>query len=258
MQYTHEHPSPEYLKNIELGKAFHRRSKTWRGPHIFQQYPILRVLCQQYGTQSILDYGCGKGEHIARTDIRLLNCKSDTEKHIYPSWKEALGVDDYFLYDPCVPQYADLPNRMFDGIVSVDVFQYITQDDVPWILNLMFSRARQWVFSSFGFFAGTKSYEDGSDAHRIYRNAQWWIEQWYVTGLRYPQIYWSFRLEIEQPPITHRYFTGHGDIVEEKPGYWPVWKPQQLQDLSKKQREELEMIAKKDQEPIDLEKIKRA
>lgn len=255
MVYSRQNPSPEYLKNVELGKQYHRTHKTWNGKHSLQQFPILRQLCKDYQTKNILDVGSGKNQHLSATNIRLLNTKDDEEKTIYPSWQEALGVSEIFPYDPCISGHDILPDRRFDGVMSVDVLHYISKDDISWFIDMMFSFAQQWVFSLFALYPGTKTLADGTEAHKTFETVGWWVEKWYEVGLKYPNISWFIRIEPSSPPISHRYFVGQGKSVEEKTAPWKIWKPQQLIDLTKKQREELEIAAKKDQEVFDLNEI---
>lgn len=251
MEYTRENPSPEYIKDIQLGTEYHRTHKTYRGNHAFQQYPILRQLCRKYNTKGIWDVGSGKGHHALAKDIRLLNTKNDEEKTIYPSWREALGVDEIYLWDPCVPGYDILPDRQFDGVMSVDVLHYLDKKNLPWFIDMMFSFAKQWVYSSFALYPGTKTYSDGREAHRTFETVEWWVNIFHETAKKYDNTAWEIRIEPKSPPICHRRFRGQGDFREEAPGWWKIFKPEQLKTLTKKQQEELIILAQEEKTPID-------
>jgi hypothetical protein len=69
--YTREHPSPEYIEAVRLGKLYHATHKTFSGRHIFQSFPILRELCQKYQTKSIFDYGIGKAQNLTYGEAGL-------------------------------------------------------------------------------------------------------------------------------------------------------------------------------------------
>ena len=253
-EYTRGHPSPEYIEAVRLGRHYHETKKVFTGRHCFQQYPILRQLCLQHNTTSILDWGAGRGHQLTYRDIRLLNHKDDEEKHVYDSWQSALGVDEYVLYDPCVPQFEKLPpaDRSFGGVFSVDVLNYIPQPDLgDWVLDTMFSYATQWVFSSFALYPGKKVLADGSLGHKTIGSMESWLALWNEAGKKRPSVEWHVRIEADVPPLTHRYFAGQGGTFEERERFFKVWKPDQLKTLTKKQREELEMIAKSQRSPID-------
>ncbi len=252
MTYTYEHPSPEYHVALELGKQFQRENKTFTGKHCFQQFPILRHLIQEYQTRDLIDFGCGKLSQFSERDIRLLNKKGDTEKQIYPSWKEALGVDDIYPYDPCIPATEKLPSRQYGGLYSTDVVEHIPPADLSdWVIPQMFSLVTQWVFCSAGAYPGKKKLADGSLAHKCIESVDWWVAVFSETAKQYPSIFWELRYEPDVPPISHRRFHGKGEWWEETEGYWQVWKPSQLEALTPKQREELEMLAQSQRGPID-------
>lgn len=251
MEYTYENPSPEYKVALELGKQFQRDRKVFTGKHSYQSYAILRQLCETYGSRDILDYGSGKNFHLEATNIRLLVNKENDVKQIFPSWKEALGVQEIFPYDPCVVGHDVLPDRKFDGVMSVDVLQYICSEDLPWVLDKIFSLANQWVYAVFPLYDGKKQLADGSRAHKSICSLEWWLDLWVQTAEKYPDLTWETRVEIAQPPISHRRFAGKGKNWEEKVGWWRVFKPDQLETLTKKQQEELIMLAQVQKSPMN-------
>lgn len=249
--YTRENPSPEYIKAVRLGREYHATKKVWTGKHILQQYPLLRKFIADTGAKTFWDFGSGKNFHLRLRNIRLLNNKNDEEKTIYPSWIEALGAEQYVTYDPCVLGNDTLPTGKYDGVFSCDVLHYITSQDINWVLDLMFSHANKFVFSSFALYEGKKRFSDGSLAHKSLRNIEWWLEQWSRVGQQHPDVQWWTRIEIDVPPLSHRLFHGMGERFQEEGGLWKIWKPEQLQLLTKKQREELEIIAQSQKHPID-------
>lgn len=250
-EYTRDHPSPEYIEAVRLGRHYHETKKVFTGKHSYQSYAILRKLCQTHGTKDILDWGSGKNVHLQATDIRLLINRDDEVKQVFSSWKSALGVDDIFPYDPCVAGHDVLPDRTFGGVMSVDVLQYIpTVDLTSWVLDTMFSFASQWVYAVFPLYNGKKVLADGSNAHKTIQGLEWWVDLWVKTGRKYPDIVWETRMEIAQPPISHRRFCGKGEVWQEAAPWWRIWKPNQLLELTKKQREEMEMIARSQHTPI--------
>ena len=251
MVYTYENPSPEYKIALELGKQFQRENKTFTGRHCFQSFPLFKALIAKHNSRTLLDFGCGKGEQLTYKDIRLLDHKDRDEKTIYPSWQTALGVGEYYMYDPCVPQYEKLPTKKYDCTICTDVLEHITTQDMPWVLDQMFSLTNQWVYASIALFLGKKILADGSYAHKAQLSLEEWVKLWWETGRRYPHVEWHTRIEVDVPPITHRYFTGQGEEWEEGERFWKIWKPSQLEALTEKQRIEMEQAARAQRAPLD-------
>lgn len=252
MKYSCQNPSPEYIEAVELGKEFHRTHKTFTGKRCFQQFPILQQLVKNYNTKDAIDFGAGKLRQFSEKDIRLLNKKGDGEKQVYPSWQEALGLAEIYPYDPCIPEINTLPARQYGGLYSTDVVEHIPPQDLSdWVISLMFSLVTQWVFCSAGSYPGKKTLADGSLAHKALCPAEWWIGTFYETAKQYPSIFWELRFEQAESPLTHRRFHGQGEWWEECEGYWNIWKPDQLETLTPKQRVELEMIASSQRKPIN-------
>lgn len=252
MKYTRSHPSPEYVKAVELSADFHRRSKTFTGRHSYQSFPLFRKLIKEHNTHALVDWGCGKGEQLIYRDIRLLNTKTDTVKTVYPTWQEALGVDKIYMYDPCVQQYEKLPDHPYDALICTDVLEHIPPPDLTdWVVDQMFSYTIQWLYASIACFPGKKTLADGSLAHKAIMPFEWWVELYHEVGKRYPSTEWHLRLEVDVSPITHRYFYGKGELWEEREGFWPIFKPAQLETLTLKQQEEMIQAARAQRHAID-------
>jgi hypothetical protein len=250
--YTCDNPSPEYVEAVRLGIEFQQRSKVFTGRHCWQSYPILRQLMRDHNSKTVLDFGAGKLEQFTYRDILLLNHKDDEEKTVYPTWQEALGAEEICPYDPCILEIATLPHKQFDGIYTTDVLEHIPPADLAdWVVPLLFSYARHWVYASVASYPGKKRLSDGSLAHKAIQPLEWWLGSWTETAKRYPSITWELRYEPDVPPITHRRFHGKGEWWAEAEGWWRVWKPQQLTYLTSKEREELEMFAKSQNHPVD-------
>jgi hypothetical protein len=207
-----------------MARAYHA-GKTFTGRHVYQSFPRLRQLVQEYQASSLLDYGCGKGQQMTERDITLLKAKDDTTKTIYPTWKEALGVQEYAGYDPACPPFDTLPTGQYDGVLSVDTLMYVPVDDVPWVLREVFSFARSFVFLSIACYPARKKYADGSNVNRTIANFQWWVNRVAAAGNDFPGVFWDVRLESEADPMTHRRFAGQGLRWGTREIWWPTIKP---------------------------------
>ena len=73
----------------------------------YKAYRIVDKFFKDYQPTSVLDFGCGKGALIA--SVRELNPGIVSEG-----------------YDPGNPEFARLPDRTFDAIVSTDALEHIS------------------------------------------------------------------------------------------------------------------------------------
>ena len=93
---------------IEEYKKFHaEKNQHYPGDNLKPQLHHIVDLVQDTKSETLLDYGCGKGLQ-------------------YSQWKhhEEIGVMPE-LYDPGVPEYEVLPDGPFDGVYSTDVMEHI-------------------------------------------------------------------------------------------------------------------------------------
>jgi len=93
---------------------------------------------------TVLDYGCGKGEYIRDQ-----------------TW-DVPGVALVTGYDPAVSVWATPPQGTFDYVVTKDVLEHLTPEDIDWVLEEMFSLAQRKVWVIVGTYARGKPFPDGS------------------------------------------------------------------------------------------------
>ena len=91
---------------IEQYKQYHAEQNTnYPGNNLKPQLHHIKDLVLDTKAETLLDYGCGKGLQ-------------------YTKWKhhEDLGIMPA-LYDPAVPEYENLPDGPFHGVLSTDVLE---------------------------------------------------------------------------------------------------------------------------------------
>lgn len=121
---------------------------------------VVLQMAHAIGTQSILDYGCGKG-YLAKAIP-------------FPIWE----------YDPAVPGKQESP-RPADLVVCTDVLEHIEPDN----LRAVLADLRRCVLKV-GFFVihmgpASKTLADGRNTHLIQRGPDWWTRQlsrYFVVG----------------------------------------------------------------------------
>ncbi len=120
----------------------------------FRHADQVMVLRDSYDANTVLDYGCGKG-----------------------MLKKSLGDPNWMSeYDPAVPGKETLPGRA-DIVVATDVLEHIERDLID---NVLFQIARIADKAAFLVIAtrpAGKTLSDGTNAHKIIEDADWWRQK---------------------------------------------------------------------------------
>ncbi len=88
---------------------------------------------------------------------------------------EALGVSRIEGYDPAVVDYATPPVGTFDGVYSTDCLEHIAEEDLPWIIEEIFSYATKFVFLTVATVPAKKNLPNGENAHVTLHTPEWWM-----------------------------------------------------------------------------------
>ncbi len=170
--------SPHYQKLIDLHAQLHRDGfngqageNVFAGNSLLRHIPAIRKLAIATHAKTLLDYGSGKGAPYFRPGF----FKDPTGK--YATALEAMGLQSVRCYDPGVPEFSQLPDGPFDGVVCTDVMEHVHEADVPTVLGEIFERAERFVFMNIASFRASKSLPDGSNAHATVRPISWWRNQ---------------------------------------------------------------------------------
>ena len=106
--------------------------------------------------ETLLDFGCGKADAYDNND-----------------WGWPMPT----LYDPAIPEYAELPSGPFDGVYSTDVLEHIPEEQLPEVIEQIFSRAERFVYLGIANNEAKAVLSDGSNAHVTRRDVDWWTIQ---------------------------------------------------------------------------------
>lgn len=129
----------------------------------------IKLLVMEYGTKSILDYGCGKAWCYERIKVQ--------------DWWGVMPT----LYDPGLSRYATKPAGTFGGVICSDVMEHLAEDDVGHYLREI------WDYTAFGGWCvmsiccrpANSILPDGRNAHQTVKPEAWWRERIgavFVTG----------------------------------------------------------------------------
>jgi 2-polyprenyl-3-methyl-5-hydroxy-6-metoxy-1,4-benzoquinol methylase len=99
--------------------------------------------------ETLLDYGCGKGE---------------LGKHL-----------SAVSYDPCVPEFTERPNAHFDLVACCDVLEHVEPELLDNVLRDIKSYAKRGIYFIISTKLAKKRLADGRNAHLIVKNKDWWL-----------------------------------------------------------------------------------
>ncbi len=140
--------SEEYRK---LNAELHERNPTY-GTTAHSWVGNVREFARQTGCDSILDYGCGKGQ------LRKLLPEYDVRE-----------------YDPAIEKHAADPEPA-DMLVCIDVMEHIEPECLDDVLEHMSSKTLKNAFITISLLPAQKTLEDGRNAHILLKPYIWWLE----------------------------------------------------------------------------------
>lgn len=89
----------------------------------------------------------------------------------------------------------DLPLQRFDGIVCSGVLEYLPDEDVPWVVDLLFRHSNQFLYVTAAHYPQMRVLPDGTHLHHRLRDRSWWSAQFEAVSARYPAIDWQLALQ---------------------------------------------------------------
>lgn len=198
MLYSRTNPSPRYLSLLTQYRSLHTEGekhlglppeKTFPGLSLPAQASKIKSLIDRTGAETILDYGSGKGAQYNPLTIRI---ESDRE---WPSIIDYWDIDEVHCYDPCYEPYSTLPQGKFDGVIATDVLEHCPEEDIPWILDEMFSYAKLFVYANVASYPAMKHLPTGENAHCTIQPTEWWREILAKISKNHPGIVWEVWVE---------------------------------------------------------------
>lgn len=137
-------------------------------------------------------------EHRARS---VLDCRIPALA-ANPSLRlpEASGIEQVIAFDPTQPAAADASAANVDAVVCLQMLEYVPDEDVPWLLDELFSRARNLLYC--GVDESPQSRVNGSLVARRKRTAAWWQYEFELVARHHPSVRW--RLCVQGNEAMHR------------------------------------------------------
>jgi hypothetical protein len=190
--YSRAHPSPRYIELMQLYRQMHEHGEvfldippqdTFPGLSLPPQASRIKALIDATGAKRILDYGSGKGKQYQARNIRVPGIDEPVSS-IQAYW----GVNTIQCYDPAYTPYSTLPQGVYDGVICTDVLEHCPEEDIPWILDEIFSYAQKFVFANVACYPAKKRLPTGENAHCTIRPKQWWADRFQEVAAKYPGV----------------------------------------------------------------------
>lgn len=176
-KFSRSNPSPRYRELIQFYRDMHANGarnenippeKTFPGSTMLKRAENIRNIIEVLGSETILDYGAGKGQQYGPIKVKLRDGRAFTSMQSY--W----DVRSITCYDPAYPPFEAFPTGRFDGVVSTDVLEHCPREDLPWIINEIFSFADEFVYVNVACFPAVKILPNGENAHCTVEPPEWW------------------------------------------------------------------------------------
>ncbi len=198
--YSQANPSARYRELLAVYQQMHREGvpdqkiaaeKTFPGTTALLYATPVRDLIINTHSKTMLDYGCGKGQQYKMRDMPMY------DGSICPSLQSFWKLDSITCYDPAYPEFMTLPEGKFDGVICTDVLEHCPEEDMPWILDTLFSYATKFVFATAACYPAKKTLPNGDNAHITLRPPQWWQQLLGVVAARHPGIIFEVHVQYE-------------------------------------------------------------
>jgi len=160
--FNSEQPSKKYIALEEYYRSLHTGKETnenkeqiYNGKATMVFAKILKQIIEKNKSKTLLDYGSGKGD-------RYFN-KSFFGNEDYPPLQDYWNIKPT-LFDPGV-LYPKPVNQLFDIVISIDVLEHIPFEDLNWVINEIFSFAKQIIFLNVACYPAERTFPDGTNLH---------------------------------------------------------------------------------------------
>jgi|TARA_B100001059_G_C17838367_1_gene589960 cyclopropane fatty-acyl-phospholipid synthase-like methyltransferase len=144
---------------IDLYRSMHEDKNTYQGVSLFKETPNIANIVLITNSQTVLDYGCGKGSQYTDSHLNILFHIND---------------ENIYMYDPGFPEHENIPEDKFDGVISTDVLEHIPEEIVPKILDEIYSKANKFVYLAICTRLAQAILPNGENAHCTVKEPDWW------------------------------------------------------------------------------------
>jgi mitochondrial fission protein ELM1 len=139
-------------------------------------------------------------------------------EHVDSTGLSSLTMTDLDLYQE---DSGSLPSRQFDIVLSPGWLQRIPEEDIPWVMEEMFNRAKGMVYVAIESTNRLQSFSAETSQARLKRDFNWWMSHLESISARYPAIHWklAFHTKTSQG-ISQRLIRCGGHWIGSPPRIW--------------------------------------
>jgi len=207
--FTAAHPSARYQECLA---QFGTCAKTVAGGnslgHGFRM-PVethdLQKVLHKAQSHTVLSYGLPLGEGTVRGIGGVANGRTPTVKHC--------GLAQ--------PPWATLEGERFDAVICIRALEYLPDEDLPWVVEALFSQANRLVYAVIEDSSKIKTLPDGRMYEIGCRKPDRWNACFEAAGKRYPHVHWKIVLRTRGAwGQDVRESRAGGRLLDDPPNVW--------------------------------------
>jgi hypothetical protein len=116
---------------------------------------------------------------------------------------------DFVEYDPGLEDFATLPDRQFDLIISADVLEHVEPEMIEDTIRWMQDHADRALYHHIACDPAGITLPDGRNAHILCRKLDWWMEKFTHSD-------WQWMIAADMWQQKRKYFRNHCQVLLEK------------------------------------------
>jgi hypothetical protein len=167
----------------------------------------IKQLIGETGAKSVLDYGAGAG---TRYNPFPDEAEGSRIKSL-AAWPDVRVT----CYDAVNETFSAAFRGKFDGAISVDALQHISEEDIGWVLDVLFESANSFVYVAVSCIPAKHVLPNGMPMPCTVQPLEWWKGHFELAAKRNSGIRWRVR-SIETPGSLKgsRHFEGQGEMAK--------------------------------------------
>ncbi len=178
-KFSRENPSPRFREMETMYQQMHSEGdainaieaeKTFDGNSLTSHVQAIGNCIRMSQSKTLLDYGCGKARVYENAEAQSPD--GQTVKGLKAIW----GLDEISLYDPGYAPYQGYPTGQYDAVISTDVLEHITKEDMDWVVAEILGFAQKFVFLNIACYPAKKILPNGENAHITQESPGWWLD----------------------------------------------------------------------------------
>ena len=167
--------SNAYYQSVEHSRQYHLKKEVYSGVATITYHLDIKEVVDKHNAKTLLDYGCGKAFHYLNQE----KCQLWFGGPTFDKW---LGLDSFYLFDPCVDEYSKHPEQdaKFDGIIAIQSLAGVPDADFPTVVNQLMQMTNKFCFIGNKLKKGKSSKGDHTLAEHFKADRldpDWWKEQ---------------------------------------------------------------------------------